>query len=324
MEGSLIGVFGSNPALKSSFLGSIGKKSETEGIVVYQRNEAGKKYSFLDDLTFPDRIQGYSRIASISDYALYMYPQEGKLAPTDGELAVLLDSLGLNGRVELIDSSLPDLQNTIKTAFKGMKISEYQVEQRDSKSSVIDLSQVKNQSGYPDGETLIYIDRSFNVKGVGLVVLGFILSGTVSIHDKLRLIPDESGGKLAEVKGIQVSDEDQESAGRGVRVGLSLKNVELKDLSKVSWLDNGKVKTSSEVEFDFKQSNYYKQSTIDRDLHLEACGEFLVTRISQGSTPGTRLAKLSSAIPVWKGMSVSVLDLNSKPLRIAGGGTVRS
>ena len=93
----MIGVFGSNPALKSSFLSSVGKKSETEGIIVYQRNEAGKKYSFLDDTSFPDKIQGYSRIASIVDYALYMLPQDGKLAPTDGELAVLLDSLDVDG-----------------------------------------------------------------------------------------------------------------------------------------------------------------------------------------------------------------------------------
>ena len=63
------------------------------------------------------------------------------------------------------------------------------------------------------------------MKGVGLVVLGFVLTGTVSVHDKLRLIPSESV-KMAEVKGIQVSDEDQESSGSGIRVGLSLKNVE--------------------------------------------------------------------------------------------------
>lgn len=239
MEGSLIGVFGSSAALKTTFLSSIGKKSETKGIVVYQRNEAGRKYSLLDDPSYPERIQGYARIASICDYALYMYPQEGKLAPTDGELAVLLDALSVDGRVELIDSSLPDLATMMKTAFKGLNVSSYHIEQRDSKSSVIDLSQVRSQKNYSENATLIYIDRAFSVKGVGVVVLGFVLSGTVSVHDKLRLLPSESGSKLAEVKGIQVSDEDQETTGRGLRVGLSLKNIELKDLSKVSWMDNG-------------------------------------------------------------------------------------
>lgn len=300
----------------------MGKKSETEGIVVYQRNEAGKKFSLLDDGSFPDKIQGYARIASISDYALYMFPQEGRLAPADGELAVLLDAFQLDGTVEVIDSSLPDLEKTLKTSFKGLKLSSYPDEQRDSKSSVIDLSHVKPKSNYSKDATLIYIDRAFNVKGVGLVVLGFVLSGKVSIHDKLRLLPSESG-KRAEVKGIQVSDEDQESAGRGIRVGLSLKNVELKDFSKVSWMDDGSFGTASEVEFEFRQSIYYKQPTVDRDLHVEANGEFLVSRIGAGHSSSTRMAKLASAIPVWDQMSVAILDLNSKPLRVVGGGAAK-
>jgi len=322
VEGSLIGVFGSNPDLKSLFLSSIGKKSETEGIVVYQRNEARKKYSFLDDTTFPDKIQGYSRIASIADYAFYMLPQDGRLAPADGELAVLLDALDIDGAIEAVDTALPDVSGVVRTSFKGLKLVSYRIESRDSKSSVMDLSSLKPRTNYPSGSTLIYIDRAFSVKGVGLVVLGFVLNGTVAVHDKLRLIPSESG-KMAEVKGIQVSDEDQESSGRGIRVGLSLKNVELKDFAKVSWLDNSSSKISSEIEFEFKQSKYYKQPTLDRDLHFEANGEFLVSRIVQGKSPNSRIAKLSENIPVWDGMRICVLDLNSKPLRVVGGGAVK-
>ncbi len=77
MNGNLIGVFGSKEDLKSAFLASIGKKSETEGIVVYQRNDAGRKFSLLDDTSFPDKIQGYSRIATIADHAVYLFPNEG-------------------------------------------------------------------------------------------------------------------------------------------------------------------------------------------------------------------------------------------------------
>ena len=52
----------------------IAKKSEVEGMIVYHRNESGKRFSFLDDPQFPDTIQGYSRIASISDHAYYLLP----------------------------------------------------------------------------------------------------------------------------------------------------------------------------------------------------------------------------------------------------------
>ena len=82
------------------------------------------------------------------------------------------------------------------------------------------------------------------MKGVGVVVLGFVLGGKVSVHDQLRLMPS-ADGKKAEVRGIQVSDEDQETVGRGLRVGLSLKGVELKDLDKVSWMDDGSASRSA-------------------------------------------------------------------------------
>ena len=319
MDGNLIGVFGSNPETKSSFLSSIGKKSETEGIVVYQHTEGSRKFSLLDDTTFPEKIQGYGRIASICDHALYIFPSDGKLLPTDGELAVLLDSLSTAGTIEVIDGTQPDIVSTVKTAFKGLSLSNYPVQERTAKSSVIDLSQVKPRSDYPKEHALVYIDRAFNVKGVGLVVLGFVLSGNISVHDKLRLLPSEKG-KNAEVKGIQVSDEDQQTVGRGIRVGLSLKGVELKDLAKVSWLDDGSFQTASTLEFSFRKSNYYKQPTVDRDLHIQVNGEILVSQISQGKTEEKRVAKISSAIPVWAGMPMCVLDLNSKPLRVVGGG----
>lgn len=321
LSGELIGVFGSNAALKTNFLSSIGKKSETEGIIVYQRNEAGKKFSLLDDSVFPEKIQGYARIASIVDHAFYIFPPDGKLAHSDGEIAVLLDSLGLKGEIQVIDGSKDAVSEMAKTSFKGLNLGSYPVSERSLKSSVIDLSYIKSRSDIPKDHTLIYIDRSFSVKGVGVVVLGFVLSGRVSVHDRLRILPDESN-KFAEVKGIQISDEDYDTTDRGIRVGLSLKGVELKDLSKVSWMDDGSFKLASSVEFTFKQSPYYKQQSIDRDLHLEVCGESLVSRITLGKSGDSRIAKLQAAIPSWEGMRVCVIDLNSKSLRVVGGGVI--
>ena len=323
MNGNLVGVFGSNAASKTAFLSSIGKKSETEGIIVYQRNEAGKRFSFLDDAVYPEKIQGYARIASISDHAYYIFPTDAKLSPSDGELAILLDSLGLKGEIEVVDGSKTAVSDIVRSSFKGLSLSSYEIEERSSKSSMIDLSRVGSRSDYPKDQTLVYIDRAFSVKGVGVVVLGFVLCGKVSVHDKLRILPSESN-KLAEVKGIQISDEDYDSTESGVRVGLSLKGVELKDLSKMSWMDDGSFKLSSSLEFSFKQCAYYKQPTVDRDLHLEASGEMLVTKIVHGKTPDLRIAKLQDAIPCWDGMNVCVVDLNSKALRVAGGGQVRS
>ena len=319
MNGLLCGVFGTSKDQKSLFENSVAKKSEVEGIIVYHKSESGVRYSFLDDSQFPDKIQGYSRIASICDYAYYIFPSSGKLTAPDGELAVLLDGFGTEGTIELIDANIA--KETIYSSFKGLKLSKFPIEERESKSSIIDLARIQPSRNFPKSGTVIYIDRAFNVKGVGLVVLGFILSGEVSLHDKLRLIPSQGSKKYAEVKGIQVSDEDYDSAGRGIRVGLSLKGVELNDLSKSSWLDDDSCLLSNKISMKFSQSPFYKQALVERDLHAQLPGEIVLGKISKGTQQNQLLVSLQLEVPVWEGMKVCIIDLNAKNLRLAGVGS---
>lgn len=317
MEGRIIGVFGSDAEAKTGLVGAVTKKSESEGgIQVSRRVDAGTSYSFLDDVHFPGKVQGYSRIASISDYAYYVLPRLGKISAPDGELAVILDSFGLEGSLVSVDEDPPQ---DIRSYFKGTRLEGYPVGSRSSQSSVIDLSAVGAGPNVPPRGALVYVDRSFSVKGVGVVVLGFVLGGTVSLHDQLRLVPG-ADGKRAEVRGIQVSDVDQQSVGRGLRVGLSLKGVELSDLEKVSWMDDGSFRLDDRLSFDFRPSPFYKQSVEGRDLHLQLPGELLTCKLSAEGGEGRLVAALPSAVPVWKGMTVGVVDLNGRALRAAGGG----
>jgi selenocysteine-specific translation elongation factor len=324
LQGHLIGVFGSNPQPTESFLSSVAKKSEAEGVIVYTRSEGGVRYCFLTDTSFPDRVQGYARIASICDHAYFLFPRDGKLTAADGELAVLIDAFSLPGSVLVVDGPTAAVEEQVRTIFRGTRIGGFPIEGRDSRSSVIDLTKVGERPAQPTGGTLVYVDRAFSVKGVGVVVLGFVLSGTVSVHDKLRLIP--GGEKTAEIKGIQVSDEDQETAERGIRVGLSLKGVELKDLEKTSWLDDGSLRLSKKMSLDFRKAAFYKQPIVDRDLHLQVNGEFLVARVVQGgsNSPSELVVALPNEIPCWEGMQACLIDLNGKPLRIAGGGSFKA
>lgn len=315
MEGRIVGVFGTDAAAKAGLLGPVTKKSEAEGgIEVHRRVEGGLGFSFLDDSQFPAKVQGYSRIASIADYALYVLPKFGKISPPDGELAVLLDSFTLEGSILSIDEEPP---SGIGAYFKGMSLERFAAASRSSQSSVIDLTAVKAGPNVPPKGTLVYIDRAFSVKGVGVVVLGFVLGGTVSVHDELRLIPG-SDAKRAEVRGIQVSDEDQESVGRGLRVGLSLKGVDLKDLDKVSWMDDGSFQVSDRLSVALEQSRFYKPGVDGRDMHIQLPGEMLPCKLK--AEGGAIVASLPSGSPVWPRMRVGVVDLNGKNLRVAGGG----
>ena len=320
LKGFLLGVFGSSQQLNEAFLTSVAKKSEAEGVAVYTRSEGGIRYCFLADASFPEKIQGVARIASVCDHAYFVFPKDGKLVAADGELAVLIDSFSLPGSVVVADESTSIAEERVRSVLKGTNVGLFPVEGRDSRSSVIDLAKIVEGPNAPVGGTLIHIDRAFSVKGVGVVVLGFVLSGKVSVHDSLRLIPDAE--KTAEVKGIQVSDEDQETAERGIRVGLSLRGVELKDLDKTSWLDDGSFKLGRRITFAFRKSAFYKHVVVDRDLHLQVNGQMTVAKIGQAVNSSDLVASLPNEAPCWDGMRVCLIDLNGKPLRIAGGGSV--
>ncbi|HXW36610.1 MAG TPA: EF-Tu/IF-2/RF-3 family GTPase [Nitrososphaerales archaeon] len=316
MDGLTLGVFGSDAGLKEAFEASVGKKSEAEGITVFHRVESGKKISLLDDATYPERIQGYSRIASISDHALYLFPKSRGLSAPDGELAVLVQSFGLQGRVEVFDEAVS--LDAARSSFKGTSLESFRYEARTSGSSVLGVEGISPRADFGKG-TLVYIDRSFTVKGVGTVALGFVLSGSLKVHDDLRLLPAQGEPKSAEVRGIQINDEDFDSCGRGIRVGLSLKGVEPKDLEKTYWLDDGSLGTTAKLGFAFSPSPFYKQAVKGRDMHLQLPGQTAVASITEAG--GRFVADLQFETPVWEGMRVAVLDLNGKGLRVAGGGT---
>ncbi len=68
---------------------------------------------------------------------------------------------------------------------------------------------------------VIPVDQHFNVKGIGLVAIGYVQSGAVKVHDTLTMIPTGGSG---EVKSLQVMDDDVQEACAGDRVGIALRN----------------------------------------------------------------------------------------------------
>tara|TARA_B110001452_G_scaffold258969_1_gene254772 strand:+ start:760 stop:1779 length:1020 start_codon:yes stop_codon:yes gene_type:complete len=75
---------------------------------------------------------------------------------------------------------------------------------------------------------VVPIDQHFNVKGIGLVAIGYVQSGSVSVHDELHLLPAEGPGT---VKSLQVMDDDVDEAVAGDRVGIALRNTKEEHLT---------------------------------------------------------------------------------------------
>lgn len=75
---------------------------------------------------------------------------------------------------------------------------------------------------------VVPIDQHFNVKGIGLVAIGYVQSGTLKVHDELRLMPADGPGT---VKSLQVMDDDVTEAVAGDRVGIALRNTKEEHLA---------------------------------------------------------------------------------------------
>ena len=98
-----------------------------------------------------------------------------------------------------------------------------------------------------------------------------------------------------------------------------MRGVEPKDLERSHWLDDGSFRLTNVLDLGFRKSGFYRQEVAGRDLHVQLLGETLPARLEQGD--GGRLkVVLPAEVPAWNGMRVAVLDLNGKPLRVAGGG----
>lgn len=78
------------------------------------------------------------------------------------------------------------------------------------------------------------VDRAFQLKGLGAVVTGTLVSGRIEPGQSLELLPHGVEGRAAEarVRSIQVHGDDRPSAEAGERTALQLTGVGLEDLER--------------------------------------------------------------------------------------------
>lgn len=79
------------------------------------------------------------------------------------------------------------------------------------------------------GPVRLPVDRSFHLKGLGVVVTGTLVSGTVRVGDTLELLP--RGGE-ARVRSIQVHGEARDEAAAGERTSLQIGGVPLDEVER--------------------------------------------------------------------------------------------
>ena len=176
---------------------------------------------------------------------------------------------------------------------------------------------------------VVSIDQHFNVKGIGLVAIGYVQCGVLNVHDELHILPAKAGGNT---KSLQVMDDDVKQAQSGDRVGIAIRGAKEDSLSNGSIIVKPAIndkKTNTHIplsviehkssELEIAVSPFQKRVLSEGDvIHISIDLQFTVGRIK--SVDGNR-AKVDWDSPVYirrnNPDSAIIAQLDSKP-RIIG------
>jgi len=75
----------------------------------------------------------------------------------------------------------------------------------------------------------LWVDRVFVLKGIGTIVAGTVLSGSIKVGDKLELLPPK---KIIRVRKLQMHNIDVEESRIGERVAINLIGVEMSEIER--------------------------------------------------------------------------------------------
>lgn len=211
------------------FLKTVSKKATESDITLYNRKDGDNVFSFLTPTRFPDKVPALTDCIYPADLALV---NGNNLTKDLGEVIIALDLMGVHRGYFMVEdeSRIDQLKPIIsKTSLKNFKFySGNHMEFMDA------LSKEKHVPRF--SKPTVVIDHFFKVKSVGTVALGFVLGGRVEKHQKLMC---SYADKEAQIKSIQVQDEDQDSVESGTRVGLALKNIDADEIERGMFMSEG-------------------------------------------------------------------------------------
>ena len=238
-----------------------GKKGTVTDLTVYDRKESDIIRTWVVPNGFPEKIQPLLQAINIAEYVIFYV---ASLDRYTGELIIALDML--NKKNGILSHSYEVDENRLHSMIKGTVLQNYKkIDSSNIKEELVKLPHVSN-----DGPAQIVIDHSFDVKGVGTVVLGKVLQGTINQYDNLKHLPS---GTDVMVKSIQMHDDDVKQAVCPARVGLSLKGIKPDEVGRGDIITSDEsFEIKNELEIDFKQSPFYKGEISENQMCLVSIG----------------------------------------------------
>ncbi len=286
-----------------------GKKGTVTDLTVYDRKESDIIRTWVVPNGFPEKIQPLLQAINIAEYVIFYV---ASLDRYTGEQIIALDML--NKKNGILSHSYEVDENRLHSMIKGTVLQNYKkIDSLNIKEELVKLPPVSN-----DGPAQIVIDHSFDVKGVGTVVLGKVLQGTINQYDNLKHLPS---GTDVMVKSIQMHDDDVKQAVCPARVGLSLKGIKPDEVGRGDVITSDEsFEIKNELEIDFKQSPFYKGEISENQMCLVSIG-LQVKAAKFSSTSPVKLI-LDKPVVCRKNEICLLVKPESTSVRVIGSGKI--
>jgi selenocysteine-specific translation elongation factor len=301
----------------------LGKKGTASDITFYNLKKGDATVTFVEPTRYPEKLSSLFYAVSLADRVILVV---NEINASFGECVLMLQCAGKSAGYLILKNYISPDQ--ISPLIKGTVLEHYEVIEEDmvglrEKMLEIAVRQSAHQKAHENaGKGVVPVDAHFNVKGVGVVVLGSVAQGMIRKHETLKVLPTE---KSAQIRSIQKHDDDAETAVSGDRVGLALKNIEAENLDRgIVLTSDPSVRYATTVSGKAKLVKYWpaplKEGMV---LYAGYWMQFLPTRLEKAVVDGdwrmpTLTLTMEKALVYQPGARVVLHYLEGGKLRVVG------
>ncbi len=221
---SFVDTVGHEPWLRTTIRGLVGQKLDY-GLLVVAADD-GPTRTTREHLgillaTELPTIVAITKADAVTDERLREVEREVERLLRDADRTPLsVDRHGVRAAIEEISEQVVPIVGTSAVTMEGLSVLDEIFEQLP-------------KTGTEAGEFSMYIDRTYNVTGVGAVASGTVRSGRVEAGDELLVGPLADGSfRPVEARSIEMHYHRVEAASAGRIVGIALKGIPETDLER--------------------------------------------------------------------------------------------
>ncbi|WP_148685638.1 EF-Tu/IF-2/RF-3 family GTPase [Candidatus Nitrosocosmicus hydrocola] len=309
----------------TSIAGELGKKGTSSDITIYDRKTDDKIISYCFPNTYPEKLQPLLQSVAMSDYAIINI---SKLDTFLGEQLVAVDIFGIKNGFILYSYEID--AEKVRNIIKNTGLSSFVIlDSLDQlKNGITKLGQdfnnrVETKIEIDDDDdnkgVCVSIDHAFDVKGVGTVVLGSVRQGEIKPYDELILSP---ANKPIMIKSIQMHDDPVNISKKPSRVGLAVKGVSAKDISRGDIITSSGLAKIANNEFQIKfiKNQFFKGDLSETQNYMICVGlQIRTVKIKQIADTNLNIT-FEKPLAYIKNEKCVLFRPDSKGMRIMGYG----